>query len=521
VLRALGDEKGNRLDVPPAFAALARGEAPPGPRGEAAKALYAPMFAVLKEKGIEASEIAAATVFTTGDVVADFGKMGDQVLLDHDAVIEGLKVDPDDGAAHPRFCELRGTMTVPQFQRGTPSFKSEGLFEIEGGKPKKQRDESIPITITLPKAPMPAGGYPLVLYFHGSGGLSTAAVDRGRWVLETDASKCPEKKLGSWEGKTGCNIQGQGPSHVVAAHGFAMAASALPVNPERVPGAIETEYIQLGNLAAMRDTFRQGALEQRLYLEALLKLSIPAATVAACSGLSLPAGETAYRFRAEPVLAMGQSMGGMYTNIIGAVEPKIRAVVPTGAGGYWGYFITKTNLFSDGAGLVASIAGAGPDLNWLHPIITTFETAVEAADPFVYMPRLAREPLAGHPVRSIYEPVGKDDSYFPIELYDAVALAYGHPQAGDVVWPSMQEALKLAQLDGLRPYPIRQNLKSVSGTPFTGAVVQYAGDGVYDPHAIYTQLDAVQHQYGCFFASYLSTGVATIPAPAALGTPCP
>jgi hypothetical protein len=57
------------------------------------------------------------------------------------------------------------------------------------------------------------------------------------------------------------------------------------------------------------------------------------------------------------------------------------------------------------------------------------------------MPRLGARPLAGHPVRPVYEPVGKGDSYFPIVLYDAIALAYGHQQAGDIVWPSMQEAL--------------------------------------------------------------------------------
>lgn len=522
VLRSLKDARGALLEVPPTLARIAKGEAPAGARGGEALALHAPLFAVLKDKGIAAGDVAAATVFTTGDVVADFGAMSDGVVKAHSATIGALSVDPDDGATHPRYCELVGTMTLPQFQKGTPPFASEGLFEIGAdGLPKKQRDETVPIRISLPKQAMPAGGYPLVMYFHGSGGLSTAPMDRGTWRPESDPSKCPEKSTDSWEGVKGCNTQGEGPSHVVAEHGFAMAGSALPVNPERVKNATSIEYIQLGNLAAMRDTFRQGALEQRLYLKALLDLQIAPDVVSACTGMSLPSGETAYRFKAEPIVAMGQSMGGMYTNIIGAIEPKIRAVAPTGAGGYWSYFITKTTLYSDGAQLVASLANAGDDLNWMHPILTTFETAVEPADPFVYMPRLARDPLEGHAPREIYEPVGKGDSYFPIELYDAVALSYGHPQAGEIVWPSMQDALKLGALDGLRSYPISQNLTSVGGKPYTGVVVQYAGDGVYDPHAIYTQLDAVKYQYGCFFASFLAKGVATVPAPAPLGTPCP
>lgn len=52
-------------------------------------------------------------------------------------------------------------------------------------------------------------------------------------------------------------------------------------------------------------------------------------------------------------------------------------------------------------------------------------------------------------------------------------------------------------------------------------MVQYHGDGIYDPHAIYSQLDAVKYQYGCFLSTMLATGTATVPAPAPLGTPCP
>jgi hypothetical protein len=143
------------------------------------------------------------------------------------------------------------------------------------------------------------------------------------------------------------------------------------------------------------------------------------------------------------------------------------------------------------------------------------------SDPMVYMPHLARRPFTGHPVRPIYEPVGKGDSYFPTPLYDSVSLAYGHKEAGDVIWPTMQDALKLEGLDGLLTYPVTQDLTADDGTKYTGAVIQYAGDGIYDPHALYTQLDAVQYQYGCFLETFFAKKVATIPKPAPLGTPCP
>jgi hypothetical protein len=501
VTDALRDATGTAVIAGDSFATLRDGGSPSGERGDSA--LYASLWPALEALGIAASRTVSATVFTTGDVVAELAALSDAMLETYDVSIDALAVDPDDGADHPRFCELLGTVSFPQFQRGTPPFDEDGTFEIgSDGLPVEQRQEIAPIVITLPNGEMPAGGYPLVMYFHGSGGLSSQVVDRDT-VLVTD----------------GPPTKGEGPAHVLAPHGFATAGSAHPVNPERLAGASEIAYLNLDNLKAFRDTFRQGVIEQRLYLDALLALSIDPQTVSSCTNLTLPSGETGYHFRADPVLALGQSMGGMYTNLIGAVEPRIKAVTPTGAGGFWSLFILETSLIG-GKTLVPIVLSSTTELTFMHPALHMLETAWEPVEPMVYMPRLARRPLPGHPSRPVYDPVGKDDSYFPTQLYDAIALGYGHQQAGDEVWPSMQTALSLAELDGIIPYPVNDNLRSESGDSYTGVIVQYEGDGIYDPHAIFVQLDTVKHQYGCFFETFVTRGSATLPAPAPLGTPC-
>jgi hypothetical protein len=137
------------------------------------------------------------------------------------------------------------------------------------------------------------------------------------------------------------------------------------------------------------------------------------------------------------------------------------------------------------------------------------------------MPRIGHDPLPGHPARPVYEPAGKGDSYFPTSIYDAAALAYGNTQAGEEVWPTMQDALKLKSLDGMRSYPVTGNLLSIDGASYTGVVVQYEGDGIYDPHGIYAQLDEVKFQYGCFLETFITRGQATVPEPQPLGTACP
>ena len=460
--------------------------------------LHAPLWPALEALGVDAARVIAATVFTTGDVVAELADLSERVSQAFSVSIDDLAVDADDGADHPRFCELIGSVTFPQFQRGTPPFDSDGVFEFDGDLPVEQRSEVAPIVITLPLGEMPAGGYPLAMYFHGSGGVSAQVVDRGT-VTTPD----------------GAPTKGEGPAHVLAGHGFASVGSAHPVNPERLPGASDIAYLNLDNLKAFRDTFRQGVLEQRMFLDALLSLQIDPATVATCN-LTLPAGETAFSFRAEPIVAMGQSMGGMYTNLIGATDPRIRAVVPTGAGGFWSFFILETTLIN-GRTLVPLVLQSDAALTHLHPALHLLELAWEPAEPMVSMPRLARRPLDGHPTRPIYEPVGLDDSFFPSQLYDAIALAYGHEQAGDVVWPTMQHALALSDLDGIIDYPVSDNLTSDAGGAFTGVVVQYEGDGIYDPHAIFAQLDAVKLQYGCFFETFLATGSGVVVAPDGAG----
>jgi hypothetical protein len=497
VTRAVGMEGGGEPKPPVMLAALARGEVPAGAKGPQLKLLYDPLWETLDKVGVARADVVGATVFTTGDVVADNAALGDRVVKAYTPELTDLVLEADPDNKQPALCHVRAKIVLPQFQKGTPIYNTEGLFEIGAdGVPVKQRDETVPVSIAIPRTPMPAGGYPLVLYFHGSGGVSRQLIDGG------DAGDPPDR----W------------PAGVVAAHGFASAGQALPISPERVPGAKDIDYINVNNLVAMRDTFRQGIVESRMFLAALSRVHIPPAVLAGCTGPTLPAGETDYHFADNPH-AQGQSMGGMYTNLVSATEPRIKLAVPTGAGGYWVYFILKTSTVPGAASFVQLLLGTSEKLSFLHPALQLAETAIEAIDPMVSAARVGHRPLPGHPARPIYEPVGLNDSYFPTVIYDAMDLAYAHPRVGDEIWPTMREAQKLIGLDGATTYPVKGNLKSVDGTPYTGAIVQYAPDG-YDGHGIYRKHASVIYQYGCFHASYRKTGTAVIPAPAPMGTPC-
>ena len=522
VRRGLLDAAGRPLGVAAGVAALASLSS----KDAALAALYAPLWPALAAAKIPNGDVAAAAVFTTGDVVADLADLSTKAVAAYPVDISNLSLDKPDGATHEGFCELHAVINYPQFQGGKPPYDTDGLIRVDGnGVPIKTRDEMAPITFTIPKQPMPTGGYPVIVYFHGTGGGSDAIVDRGLWRPETDTTNCPKgQALDTWNNVTGCNTPGQGPGFVVAPHDIAMVASALPVNPQRYPaGANQAfpEYFNINNVAATRDIFHQGVIEQRLMIDALSRLTIPPSALAACTGASLPAGETAFHFKTDPVLAQGQSMGAMYANMVSATEPRIKAVVATGTGGYWSYFILQTSFIANASGEIGLLLGLHGTYTHMHPAMSLAQTALEPSDPIVFMPRVGHDPLPNHPVRPVYNPFGQGDSYFPMTVQDAAVLSYWHQEAGSQVWPTMQDALTLEGLQGLLPYPVANDRVSLSGAKYTSVAVQYVGDGVYDPHAIYTQLDAVKYQYACFFDSFLATGIATVPAPAPLATPCP
>ncbi len=477
---------------PPAFEALVSGGG-----ATPLATTYAPLWPGLDAAGLAKADVLVATVFTTGDEIARTRARTEAIRAAYHPTLANIQLAGGD--TYDGFCRLSAEITMPQFQTGTQPFDDGGRFVLDANDiPAKQSEMTIPVVITLPKLAMPPTGWPLYQFFHGSGGVSSGLVDLGYSPTPADM---PEP--------------GKGPGYVVARHGIAAASSAMPVNPERFAGASDYSYLNINNLSAFPYTFSQGVIEQRLLLDALLAVRIPEATLSGCTGISTPTGE--YLFDPGKVVAGGQSMGGMYTNLVASVEERYGALVPTGAGGFWNLMILESNIIPGARALLGTALGVNDEeISFVHPAMNMIGLAWEIAEPIGAMARLARRPLPGFTARNIYEPVGKDDVYFPTVIYDAAALAYGNEQAGTEVWPSMQDALRVDGLAGLKSYPVIGNLDGK-----TRVVVQFEGDGIVDPHYLYRQLETVKHQYGCFLASYVETGMASVPAPNALNHPCP
>ncbi|MDV3350556.1 hypothetical protein QGP82_17750 [Leptothoe sp. LEGE 181152] len=565
---SLKDINGQALKTTDIFAQLRTGNIPQGQmrRKFLAYVLYKPLWETLDQLGVDRESVVVATVFTTGDVVADMANLSNQVLEQYRPDVRSFAYDPNHVISDLDYCKFTARIKLPQFQKGFPPYffpeEQEGLFVFDAsGDLKRQRYQTVPLVITLPKTLMPPEGYPLVAYYHGTAGLSTQVVDRGpvpRPDVHRLLNQRPAPELN--------RLPDRGPADVVGRHGFASVGSTLPLNPERldnVSAVVFSElldgriYLNPVNLSAYRDTFRQGVIEQRLLLSALGRLQIPAEALAGCEGPSLPVGETHFRLQTDSVIALGQSQGAQYAVMMAAVEPKIKAVVPTGSGGFWALlFSILTNsdqrqealarslpdycqeLLSKGlpeeelpgdctvddfreiGRLLGQVLERSEPLNHLYPALRLLQSSWEPVEPMVYMPRIARRPLPDHPVRSIYQPVGQFDSDFPEDVFNAMALASGVQQAGPTLWPGMQASLALEGFDGILSYPVSDNLISETGVPYTGIVVQYEGDGIKNSHTIFSQSLSVKYQYGCFMESIQEQESATILAPRAFLPPC-
>jgi hypothetical protein len=195
----------------------------------------------------------------------------------------------------------------------------------------------------------------------------------------------------------------------------------------------------------------------------------------------------------------------------------VRATAASGAGGDWQYFVLTSPQVP--AGTLPFILSTGSGMTWQHPVLMLLEAAWEPAEPMVYAGRVGRDPLLGHTPRPVYEPVGASDSYFPEAIYDAMSLAYGNQEAGTQVWTTLQAALTLEGLSGLAPYPVQNDAPSQAGGHFTGVVAQYVDPTGYDGHYIFTQVEAVKHQYACFLSTALDGG-AVVVGPGTLASPC-
>src|SRR6185436_17410131 len=119
--------------------------------------------------------------------------------------------------------------------------------------------------LAIPRRPMPAGGFPLMIYSHGSGGEAYEAIDRG--PLPEMPSPRPDPTLGS------------GPAKYLAERGIATLGFDYPLHGKRKdpPDTSGLELYNLfGDIDTTIDNFQVAPMEGVMVARMATVMSIPA-----------------------------------------------------------------------------------------------------------------------------------------------------------------------------------------------------------------------------------------------------
>ena len=490
ITTAVRDAAGRPLAVSPAVEVLRAGDAPPGLGDEAALAYRA----ALADPGVDADRVAALAVFRTGHPRAG-------LLAARAQVLAAPLPRPEPFTAAERFddfCVYDSTVEMPVFQEGTPPFRSSGGVWASNpdGTLRGQGTEVAHVVVTLPRRAMPARGFPVVVFIRTSGRGERPLVDRGVRDVAGGPARAP----------------GTGPALDFAHAGWAGISVDGPHGGLRNVSHGDEQFLMFNfaNPPAMRDNFRQTALETILVAHLLDDIAIPAD---ACS-----AGERDRVFDVSQVALMGHSMGATVAPLALAAEPRFRAVLLSGAGGSWIENVVHKRRPLEVRPLAEAILLYGDRRLHSHdPALSMLQWAGEAADPPVYGALVIDEPVVGARPRHVLMMQGIADTYILPPIANATSLSLGLDLAGPAREgdnPITAAFTPLADLLGLRgrgavALPAHGNRETPTG-PVTAVVTQHLEDGIEDGHEVVFQTEAPKAEYRRFLET-LVDGVPEVP----------
>lgn len=400
--------------------------------------------------GVDLESIGAATRFTTQDPVVELARVAEAIQSGRVGrpVWEPEVTMRGEGSSVNVF---EGFVTVPIWQAGERPYHEGGGFVFDAaGNAQVQGWERVRFALTVPKDKAPEGGWPLVLYSHGTGGDYTSFT----------------------EGSTA-----EGPA--LGYRGLAVFGISQPLHADRGTEDTNVEFdtFNYTNPEAGRTSFRQGAADQIWLAERLTE-----------AGNDFVIDGTPIRVRHDQLSFFGHSQGAM-VGALGApwLARRCNAVgLSAAGGGTAASAILKVDPIPVEPLLAAAMGVPSGTLTTLHPVLGLVQMLSEATDPMNYAPYWFSEaPLwpAGPPV-SILLTEGLEDTYTPPFTIESLATAARLPVAGSM--PSEPAGYPLR---GLRAYerPLAANAPSWTGSAVTAGLAQFPGQGHF---AIYDDADA-------------------------------
>jgi len=432
-----------------------------------ARDVYAPLLAYLDANGGRDSVVSAG-VFTTehatqvGPAIRK-GVYGTPAPVATNIVNAGLPV---------AYTMFTGDYMAPNFQTGDPPYLSSGGEIVIGadGAAVVQRMEPMRFALTVPVGTKPAGGWPICIYSHGTGGDWKSFIDDGT-------------------------------AGRLAAQGIAVISTDQVLHGPRDPAGTDpgVAFFNFGNPYAGRDNALQGAADawsqERLAF-----------------GLNIPDG-AAGTVTMDPtkLTFFGHSQGGLTGPAFVAFEPALTGAVLSGTGGLLYLSMLYKTAPINFPQLVETLARDTP-MDEDNPSLAIAQMWIERADGANYARYMVREPqLAPDGVtrlapRNIFQTEGFTDTYAPNPAIEAFATALG----GDLVMlPDIKEVTGLT----LRGRTAKATPITANDGGATAVLAQYHQAGGSDGHFVVFDIAAAQKQSSQFLGTLAQNGQATVVSP--------
>jgi hypothetical protein len=477
------------------------GVAPLEARVQAAHDTYAPAIAQLAALGVSAQDIVHLAVFTTDDPTAQLFAVMDDVH----AHVPAPTVDAKTWNL-PAALQAPGGYTVyegqygpsPNYQEGTPPYAmSGGGFVFSNGAPVVQNDFSQDFCLVVPDAtqcPMPAAGYPIVLYAHGTGGYFEDIVVEGNSFGALLASHC---------------LASMGINQIFSGN----RPGSPGLTDANYEGDEDLLFFNVNNFIAARTNGQQAAVDvvQQARLVTESHMTVPAAV-----------STTGHAIAFDParVEFLGHSEGGLNGPLFLAGDKQALGGVLSGSGAMITVALlektspAQSNVAADVKLLLHLENGdQAKELNLFHPVINFAQWIVDATDPINYARRIIQEPRPGFSPKSILQtegvsPDGTGDTYAPplgIELH---SIALGLPRELPGEHPIAQTAwggpgdvtVPAAGLSG-----------NLAGGKASGVLGQFQPAPDDDGHFVAFDVPAAHAQVGQFCQNLAASPVGLVP----------
>lgn len=393
--------------------------------------------------GIAVDEVAIATMFRTQDPVSELAAYAwwtrnNLPLPALDQALEYIEYDK-------KYRHFLGSMEVPLWQSGEKPYASQGggFVRSEAGNPAVHTWEDAVFSLTIPSdMDMPANGWPVLVYSHGTGGSYNSCCYSGPSSLR------PARQLA----KRG-----------IATFGISQPLHADRATPGTDPNLHTFNYL---NPESARHNFRQGALDIVYQIAVLAEQSH-----------TFTYEDESFSLDPDNILFMGHSQGGI-TGALAApfVGDITEAFVLSGAGGGMSITLTKRKDVVDIEALIKQLLRFDNDeeLTVLHPVSGLVQVLTDITDPLNYARYWVKEQanFSTAPVPVLLTE-GLLDEQTPSMTSEALGAAGWLPLLDPVAHVSDAHDLLGIDQQGL---PAVNNTMAWDGDPITVGLAQYPDD---------------------------------------------